>query len=102
MYHGSAALFDLMLLICASSVLYGRLADDMQQLCLLSMAVNAVGWFLYLAWNPPSFYNSAIGILGYVQLARLISMGLYGIDRVGDSLFRGHAIGRSKLYYQKA
>lgn len=101
-YHGSAALFDLALLICASSVLYGRLADDMQRLCWLSMAVNATGWFLYLAWQTPNFYNSAIEVLGYVQLARLLTMGLYGIDRVGDSVFRGHSPYRPELHHEKA
>lgn len=93
-YHGTAAWIDLMLLACASSVLYGRLADDIQNLCMLSMAVNAAGWFLYLAYAPPITYNYAIGVLGYVQLARLFTMGLYGTDRVGGSLFRGHAFGR--------
>lgn len=102
MYHGTAALADLILLACAPTVLHGKLADDMQKLCLLSIGTNAIGWFMYLAYIPPNFYNSAIGILGYVQFARLLTMGLYGTDRVGGALFHGHVIGRTKLHYQKA
>lgn len=99
-YHGTASLFDLALLICASSVLYGRLADDMQRLCWLSMAVNAAGWFLYLAYKPAEFYNSAIGILGYVQCLRLLWAGTHA-NHLGRYLVcRGDGVG-SKNYLGK-
>lgn len=94
MYHSTAALVDLMLLCCAPSVLYGRLADDMQNTCMLSIAINAAGWFLYLAYAPPNSYNLAIEVLGYVQYARLFITGFHGFDRAGGFILRGHAFGR--------
>lgn len=93
-YHASAAATDFLLLVCASSVLKRRLLDDMQVLCLLSMIVNFAGWLLYMAWTPPTYYNTSIEVLTYVQYARLFTMDLYGIDRAGGYLFRGHDLGR--------
>lgn len=101
-YHASAAATDYLLLMCASSVLYGRLADDMQHMCLLSMVINFIGWVLYMAYAPPNTYDLAIGILSYVQYARLINLGIYGTDRVGESVFRGHDLISQKLHFEKA
>lgn len=101
-YHFSACMVDAALLVLATHVLAGRLADDMRVLCLLSMAVNAVGWFLYLAYAPPIPYDYAIGALGYVQYLRLITRGIYGSDRAGGYLFRGHDPVRPQLHPEKA
>jgi len=101
-YHTSAAATDYMLLICSSSFLYGRLADDMQMFCLFSMVVNFTGWVLYLAYAPPISYNYAIEVLGYVQYARLILVGIHGTDRARDYLFCGHDPIGPELHHEKA
>jgi hypothetical protein len=101
-YHMSAAMVDYWLLICAAYSLSGRLSTDMQNLCLFSMIINFIGWVLYMAYAPPFSYNTAIMALGYVQYIRLITTGIYGPDRAGDYLFRGHDSICSKLHYEKA
>lgn len=101
-FHMSAAATDYMLLMCASSVLCGRLVDDMQCMCFMSMAINALGWVLYMAYAPPVYFEMAIGVLGYVQYARLFTLGFHGSDRVGESIFRGHAAISQELHYEKA
>ncbi len=95
LYHFSAAATDFMLLVSASSALTGRLCDDLETLCLVSMVVNFLGFLAYMAYAPPITYNYAIGVLGYVQYARLLLVDRYGIDRVGSGVFRGLNPGRS-------
>ncbi len=86
-YHGAALMFDYATLVVSATLLTGRLGDDMQILCLMAMIVNFVGWILYLAYAPPVPYNYAIGVLGYVQWARLI-LGDHHVNRVGHHLVR--------------
>lgn len=102
LYHGSAAAMDFLLLICAANFLKGRLSRDMQILCWFSMIVNFCGWLLYLAYAPPITYNYAIGALGYVQIARLIYLGPYGINSAGNFHVRGNDFGGPELHYEKA
>jgi hypothetical protein len=71
MFHGSAWMVDLFLLCSVPALLAGRLCDDMQALCLASIAVNFVGWILYMAYAPPVFYNMIQWSLAYVQWLRL-------------------------------
>lgn len=101
-YHGLAAATDFLLLVCAAHLLSGHLSRDMQNLSYVSMVVNFAGWLLYLAYAPPDSYDIAIRLVTYVQFARLITVGPYGIDRVGECLFRGHDFGGSKLHHEKA
>ena len=100
-YHGLAAGTDFLLLVLAAHLLRGRLSNDMQTLCWISMVVNFAGWLLYLAYAPPITYNYAIGILGYVQLLRLLPVGIYA-DRPGQRFIPGPDFGGPKLHYEKA
>lgn len=84
-YHATALAFDYALLIACAVMLDGKLSDDMQTLCLMSMIVNFSGWLLYLAYAPPVPYNYAIGVLGYVQYARLL-LGDHDAYRMGRDL----------------
>jgi hypothetical protein len=101
-YHWTAMMVDYALLAFASFILYGRLSKFMQYSCLASMIVNFAGWVLYLAYAPPVTYNYAIGIISYVQYTILFTMGLYGTDRVGEYLFRGHDSSGPQLDNKKA
>ena len=101
-YHFSAAATDCLLLVSAASALCGRLCDDIETLCLVSMVVNFLGFLAYMAYAPPEPYNYAIGVLGYVQYARLLMVDRYGIDRVGGGVFRGLNPWRSQLYSKEA
>jgi hypothetical protein len=95
LYHFSAAAVDCMLLVSAASCLKGRLCDDLETLCLVSIVVNGLGFLAYMAYAPPITYNYAIGVLGYVQYARLLMVARYDFDRMGNSFLRGLNFGRS-------
>jgi hypothetical protein len=88
MFHGSAALTDLLLLHCAPTLLSGALCDDMQNLCLVSIVANFAGWLLYLAYTPPEFYNSFMWGLGCVQSLRLFLVDSDDANHMGLHLVR--------------
>lgn len=71
-FHGSAALFDFFLIICMPQLVEGRLCDDMQVLCLVSMCANFIGWIAYMAYLSPVFYNAFQLGLSLVQGFRLL------------------------------
>ncbi|MFS2027056.1 hypothetical protein [Massilia sp. CT11-137] len=71
MFHGSAALLDLLLLYAAPALLHGRLCADAQRLLLASIVGNFAGWLLYVAYVSPTFYNCFMWVLTYAQLLRL-------------------------------
>lgn len=102
-YHGSASFSDFILLFASSNILTGRLSNDMQDLCLTSMFINAIGWFAYLAWISSTPYNFLINGLSCVQFFRL-----FIVDAINDhshtwrNVFRWHhPIGKG-LYNEKA
>lgn len=70
--HGSAALFDLILILCIPRLSFGRLCDDMQILCLVSMCANFIGWIAYIHYLSPVFYNTFQLGLSLVQGIRLL------------------------------
>ena len=72
LFHGSAALVDLLLLYLAPAVLSGRLCVDSQKLLLASIVGNGAGWLLYMTYAPPFIYNVYMVALTYAQLMRLI------------------------------
>jgi len=87
LFHGSAAAVDLFLVYSAPRLLEGKLCDDIQTLCLVSIVGNALGWALYLAYLPPVFYDTFMGMLCYVQLARLFMVD-YDANHLGCDLVR--------------
>lgn len=92
-FHWSAALFDAALLSCAPLLLLGRLCDDLEALCLLSMVGNALGWALYLAYAPPVIYNMLMTGLSYVQWIRLFYVDRDDANRpMGPDLVRRPAL----------
>lgn len=89
LYHGSAAVVDLLLLISAPWLLSGRLCDDMQAMNLASIIANFAGWIAYLAYTPPVFYDTFMQGLTYVQFIRLFIVDRHVADRLGFDLVRG-------------
>jgi len=71
-FHGSAALCDWFLLGVTTAVLTGRLCDDVQWMCLASIAGNFGGWILYMGYASPSFYNVYMWGLTVAQWLRLL------------------------------
>ena len=87
LFHGSAALVDLLLLYLAPAVLNGRLCLDSQKLLLASIVGNAAGWLLYMAYVSPIFYNVFMVGLTYAQLLRLFIPDRHA-DPAGSTLVR--------------
>ena len=100
-YHGLAAATDFLLIVFAANLFSGRLSNDMQMLCYFSMVANFAGWIMYVAYAPPLMYNAAIGVLGYVQLFRLLTMDTY-VDRAWHRIIRGHAASGRQLHFKEA
>lgn len=63
---------DLALLAVCGKMTSGKLCDDMQVFCLLSIIINFIGWILYLAPAPPATYNLLMAVVTYVQFIRLL------------------------------
>jgi len=63
-YYGSAALFDLAIIIITSGVdPIPRMVISLQKICIVSILCNLGGWLIWDAGAPPTVYNAAfIGI----------------------------------------
>lgn len=99
MFHGSAATFDLLILYSVSKLISGRLRDDMQTLCLVSIVINFIGWIAYLAYAPPVFYNITMWGLTYVQFGRLLYVDDHDVDSLGCHLVSSPNFLGKKSYY---
>lgn len=98
-YHATAALCDYSLIVITAHLLYGPLASDIESLCYASIATNAIGWVLFTAYYPPTVYNLIAGVIVHVQIIRLIWIGHFDVDRIGNSLVLGPSAGRQKLHH---
>lgn len=92
LFHGSAGLGDLFLIYCAPTILSGPLCDDTQNLCLISIVANFIGWLLYMAYVPPEFFNSFMWGLGCVQCVRLLIVDGDDVTHLGLRLVRGPSL----------
>ncbi len=96
-FHVSAACVDLFLLYGAPKFLFGRLCDDMQTFCFVSIVVNFLGWLAYLAYAPPIYYNVFMWGLSYVQWARLLLVDSHDANYLGINLVRSANNRRGKF-----
>jgi len=87
-FHGSAAAVDLLLIYAVPALVVGRLCDDMQTLCLVSIVVNFIGWILYMAYAPPVIFDVMSWSLCYVQFGRLLIVDVDDVDSMGLHLVR--------------
>jgi len=101
-YHASAALADFTLIYTISCLTTGRLALDLERLCLASMVSNVFGWIFFTAYLPPTMYNIVAGTIVYVQLLRLFYIGRYDADYSRAGLVCGPHIGRTQFHHSKA
>lgn len=88
-FHGSAAAVDWILFYCLPWLLHGELCADMEATCIASMVGNAVGYFAYLAYVPPVFFNTYMWGLCCVQAIRLLLLDRNDLDHLRFSLVRG-------------
>ena len=97
-FHGSAFTVDLFLLYCMPRFVTGRICDDMQFLCLLSIVVNFAGWIAYLAYVSPVYYNTFMWGLAHVQAIRLLIVDDDTTHTSRVHLVRGGSRGRTPVY----
>lgn len=71
-YHGSAVLADLVIIKIAGHALTGRVSFDIMYINLCAIVVNFMGFLAYMAYLPPSMYNTMMAGVIYAQWARLI------------------------------
>jgi len=94
LFHGSAALCDLMLIYCLPWFVSGELCLHLESSCSVSMICNAIGWFLYLAYAPPSIYNTLMWSITYLQWGRLLMADSDDPDSVGCNMVFSNHTGR--------
>lgn len=92
-YHGSAALVDLFILATLPRFLAGQLCDDLQTTCLLSIVANFAGWLAYMAYAPPSYYNTVMLGLSIVQFIRLLLVDGDAYPAIGRGVVRRPHLG---------
>ena len=89
LFFGTAAAVDWLLLYSAPRLISGRLCDDIQTSCIVSMIVNFAGFCGYMAYTPPLLYYMAIKGVTYVQYLRLLFVGRYDADHHERAVFPG-------------
>ena len=64
LYYGSAALFDLAIIVLLSRLNpLPKMAVRLQRVCMVSIFVNAGGWVLWTTYAPPLAYDVAFAAL---------------------------------------
>ena len=71
-YHAGAGTVDLAMAFMVRHFVTGYLRRDIEAICYASIASNALGWALYMAWTPPTLYNALIAVLNYGLAIRLL------------------------------
>lgn len=72
LYHAGAGTVDLIMTLMVRHFVTGYLRRDIEAICYASIASNALGWALYMAWTPPTLYNALIAGLNYGLAIRLL------------------------------
>lgn len=83
-YYGSAALFDLVVIILLTQLRPVFIVCDIQLISLMSMFLNLIGWTMWMCYLSPALYNWAfIGL--YLCACFVIGRGTHaGIHAMVD------------------
>lgn len=85
-YYGSAALFDLAIIILTSGINpIPKMVLSLQKICIVSIVANLVGWILWFLYYPPLLYDLAFVVIYAWTLIILIkrnglNVGGYSMD----------------------
>lgn len=101
-FHGSAALFDLFILIIVQEVFTGHLCRDMETLCIVSIVANFLGFRAYMAYAPPVYYDNFMWGITYVQFIRLLLVDGHDAHHLGVNLVRRIGSKRGGIHHRKA
>lgn len=85
LYYGSAALFDLAIIILTSGINpVPRMVLSLHRICIVSILVNLLGWVIWFFYLPPLTYDLAFVVLYAWALITLINRN--GLDVGGYTL----------------
>lgn len=96
-YYGSAALFDLLIIVLTSGISpIPKMVLSIHKICIASMLINAVGWTLWLLYFPPIAYSIAFLCLSVWTLAVFTKrdkadVGGYAMDSGASCFCFSHA-----------
>lgn len=86
-YYGSAALFDLIVILILNFTPVTKLSIRLQLISAVSISLNFIGWIMWTLYLPPDAYNAAFIVLYSVGAFTLIigsggdDMGDHALDR---------------------
>jgi hypothetical protein len=86
MYYGSAALFDLGIIILTSGISpVPKMVLTLHKICMVSILANLAGWLMWFLYYPPLAYDAAFAIIYAWTLITLINrdsldVGGYTLD----------------------
>jgi hypothetical protein len=80
-YYGSAALFDLAIIILTSGINpVPKMVLSLHRICITSILANLAGWVLWLFYYPPLAYDATFAAIYVWALVTLIKRdGLHGM-----------------------
>ena len=85
LYYGSAALFDLAIIILTSGINpVPKMVLSLHKICVASILVNLLGWVIWFFYFPPLIYDAAFVALYVWALITLINRS--GLDVGGYTL----------------
>lgn len=86
LYYGTAALFDLVIIILTTGISpIPRMVVDLHKICMYSIIANFIGWVLWHMYLPPLAYDAAFVVIYAWALITLIKrngndVGGYTVD----------------------
>lgn len=85
LYYGSAALFDLFIIVITSGIHpVPKMVLSLHKICIASILINLAGWVLWFFYFPPLVYDAAFVVLYVWALITLINRN--GLDVGGYTL----------------
>lgn len=88
LYYGSAALFDLFIIIITSGINpVPKMVIHLHIICMISILLNLMGWALWFFYYPPLIYNSLFIVIYLWSLVVLLrrdkdDVGGYTMDSI--------------------
>ncbi len=89
-YYGSAALFDLAIVVLLSGVrMHEDIVLNLQRICMVFIAVNGLGWIAWMVYLPPEAYNATCTMVYVWALLTLIKRTWANVG--GDTMVGGES-----------
>jgi len=104
-YYASAAEFDACIIFVTANMAHPcRLIKDIQRVCAISIALNVVGWVMYMLYVPPALYDFSFTLLYLWTIIILLRkdrqyIGDYTLDNWANYFRLNHTTGGGGNYY---